>query len=93
MICHGFSDRQVLAIADNIERKSRKAGFKVSHVEGRRSGDWVLMDYIDFVVHIFTEEKRKFYGLERLWGDAETVALDSLELPTVGEQDRPGASA
>lgn len=71
LICHGTSDRQVLAIADSIEEKLlRSCRLKPSHVEGRRSSEWILMDYIDFVVHIFVEEKRYFYRLETLWGDA-----------------------
>jgi ribosome-associated protein len=70
-ICQGTSDRQVLAISDAVEeRLFRELSRKPSHVEGRRSSDWVLMDYIDFVVHIFVAEKRAFYRLERLWGDA-----------------------
>lgn len=72
VICHGTADRQVVAIADNIERTLREAGIKPISVEGRRSGDWVLMDFVDFVVHVFNEDKRDFYRLERLWGDAPT---------------------
>lgn len=71
VICHGSSDRQVLAIADSIEERLRKErGVRPAHVEGRRRAEWVLMDYIDFVVHVFVGEKREFYRLERLWGDA-----------------------
>lgn len=71
LICHGSTQRQVLAVADAIaERLEGELDLSPGHVEGRRVGDWVLMDYIDFVVHIFVEEKRSFYGLERLWGDA-----------------------
>lgn len=78
MICHGSSDRQVLAIADEIEdRLKRELGCRPSHVEGRRTGEWVLMDYVDFVVHIFLEGKRQFYRLERLWGDAPEVRTES----------------
>jgi ribosome-associated protein len=77
MICHGTSDRQVLAIADAIEDSLRSAlRLRPGHVEGRRHGDWVLMDYIDFVVHVFVEEKREFYRLESLWGDAPRLSLD-----------------
>ena len=49
-----------------------------SHVEGRRTGEWVLMDYVDFIVHVFIDGKRKFYRLERLWGDAPTIELSAL---------------
>lgn len=78
IIGHGTSDRQVLAIADNVEERLREAGFKPAHVEGRRGGEWVLMDYIDFVVHVFVEGKRQFYRLERLWGDAPRIELARL---------------
>ena len=78
VICHGTSDRQVVAIADNIEERLRpELRVKPAHVEGRRRAEWVLMDYIDFVVHVFLAEKREFYRLERLWGDAPRVETGS----------------
>ena len=71
VICHGTSDRQVLAITDSIEeRLAQGPDAQAPHVEGRRQAEWVLLDYIDFVVHVFVAEKREFYRLERLWGDA-----------------------
>jgi ribosome-associated protein len=92
VICHGGSDRHVLAIAESIEeRLRRELSVKPSHVEGRRSADWVLLDYVDFVVHVFIEPKRRFYGLERLWGDAPL--LDAEELQTSARRARkPGAA-
>jgi len=76
VICHGSSSRQALAIADAIEERLFEAGrLKPKHVEGRRVADWILMDFIDVVVHVFVDEKREFYGLERLWGDAPHVDL------------------
>jgi ribosome-associated protein len=76
VICHGTSNRQVSAIAENIQTRLRKeCGRKPAHIEGLRHAEWVLMDFIDFVVHVFLEEKRAFYRLERLWGDAPAVAL------------------
>lgn len=76
LICHGTSGRQVLAIVDAVEeRLSRNLGLDPNHVEGKKTGDWVLMDYIDLVVHVFIDEKRGFYGLERLWGDAPRLQL------------------
>ena len=87
VICHGTSERQVLAIADAIEeRLGRSLAIHPGHVEGRKVGEWVLMDYIEFVVHIFVEEKRAFYRLERLWGDAPRPELPS-------SPDRPAAGA
>ena len=79
LICHGNSDRQVLAIVDSIEERLRREfDRRPSHIEGRRSGDWVLMDFVDFVVHVFQEDRRQFYRLERLWGDAPSVDVSEL---------------
>ena len=74
VICHGTSNRQVMAIADSIEERLKRS-FELlpNSLEGRRNGEWILMDYIDFVVHIFVEDKRDFYRLERLWGDAPQI--------------------
>ncbi|MDX1389455.1 MAG: ribosome silencing factor [Acidobacteriota bacterium] len=78
LICHGTSDRQVVAIAEAVEeRLSKELGLEPGHIEGKRTGDWVLLDYIDFVVHVFLENKRAFYGLDRLWGDAPRLPLPS----------------
>ena len=93
VICHGTSDRQVQTISESIEeRLIRDLRVKPSSVEGRRVGEWVLMDYIDFVVHVFVAGKREFYRLERLWGDAprlDPAALvpDTAEPP--GRASRP----
>jgi ribosome-associated protein len=80
VICHATSDRQAMTIADHIEeRLARDLRVKPSSIEGRRRGEWILMDYIDFVVHVFLAEKREFYRLERLWGDAPEIDLAGLE--------------
>jgi ribosome-associated protein len=60
------------------EQLRRELDCRPAHVEGRRSADWILMDYIDFVVHVFVDEKRNFYRLERLWGDAPRVDVSEL---------------
>jgi len=74
LICHGTSDRQVRSIAESIEeRLSRELKMRPKHVEGRQTAEWILMDYIDLLVHVFTEDKRQFYRLERLWGDAPVI--------------------
>ncbi len=79
VVCHGSSTRQTAAIADAIEERLReKAGRSPRHVEGRRLGEWILMDYLDFVVHVFVDERRAFYSLERLWGDAPRVEAGGL---------------
>ncbi|HEX7183366.1 MAG TPA: ribosome silencing factor [Thermoanaerobaculia bacterium] len=70
MICSGTSERQVQAIADAVQERMREERVRPLHVEGYNRAQWVLLDYGDFVVHIFQEEPRRFYSLERLWGDA-----------------------
>jgi ribosome-associated protein len=77
VICSGQNARQVQAIVDAIENALRKdASRKPSHVEGYGDSDWVLLDYFDFIVHVFTPETREFYALERLWGSAERIEID-----------------
>lgn len=75
IVCHGRSSRQVQAISDQVEEALKKAKVRPGHIEGYASGEWILMDYVDFVVHIFTEEKRNYYDLERLWADAPRLPL------------------
>jgi ribosome-associated protein len=80
VICHGTSSRQVVTISEAVEEQlSGALALSPGHVEGRREGEWVLLDYFDFVVHAFLAERRAFYGLERLWGDAPRLAIDSPE--------------
>jgi ribosome-associated protein len=79
LICNGTNDRQNVAISDEIEiRLKRDFGTYPNSVEGRRQGDWVLMDYVDFIVHIFSPEKRAFYGLERLRKTATRLSIEDL---------------
>ena len=73
VICSGNNARQIRAIADAIIDALAAQDSKPAHVEGYDRSEWVLIDYFDFVVHIFTPETRMFYGLERLWGNAEHV--------------------
>ncbi len=71
VICSGSNPRQIQAISDEVEeRLSKGAGMRPSHVEGYKQADWVLLDYVDFVVHVFSEKAREFYDLERLWKSA-----------------------
>ncbi len=70
LIASGNSDVQVKAIADHISEELKKEGERASHIEGVQTGRWVLLDYIDFVVHVFHPQARDFYQLENLWGDA-----------------------
>jgi ribosome-associated protein len=75
VIASATNTRQVLAIADEIVARLKKAGRRAARVEGYRSAEWVLVDYGDFVCHVFEEKARRFYDLERLWRDAVRVAL------------------
>ena len=77
LVVTGNSDTHVRAIADHIIEEMKKAGSSPDHVEGLRAGRWVLIDYIDFVVHVFHPAAREFYQLERLWGDAPTHVISS----------------
>jgi ribosome-associated protein len=80
LITSATNDRQAQAIGDEIDlRMKREFGTYPHSVEGRKLGEWILMDYVDFVVHIFLEEKRAFYDLERLWKSARTVDLEELK--------------
>lgn len=73
LLCSGSSERQVRAIADGVLEKLTGEGTKPLHVEGQEHGQWVLMDYGDFLVHIFSEPMRDYYRLESLWADAPNI--------------------
>ena len=79
LICNGTNERQNVAITDEVElRLKREFGVYPNSVEGRRQGEWILMDYVDFIVHVFSAEKRAFYGLERLRKSATTLSIAEL---------------
>jgi ribosome-associated protein len=80
LIVSGTSDMHVRSVAEHIVEELKKEHVRPDHVEGLRSGRWVLLDYIDFVVHVFHPSVREFYQLERLWGDAPALILDGQEL-------------
>jgi ribosome-associated protein len=75
LICSAASEVQVKAVADAVEEKLQTLGFSPWHVEGLEGRRWVLLDYVEFVVHVFHERTREYYLLERLWGDARKVDL------------------
>lgn len=75
IICTADSDTQVRAISDHIDKSLRDEGIRVWHIEGYNSLNWVLLDYVDVVVHVFKKDARAFYNLEKLWGDAPTTIL------------------
>ena len=76
IICSANTATQVRAIADNIEEKMEEAGVNFLHKEGYREGEWVLLDYGDTVAHIFQQDAREYYALERLWGDAKLTPYE-----------------
>jgi ribosome-associated protein len=73
VLCSGTNPRQVQAIADEVELRLKTTGVRPAHVEGYKQGEWILVDYVDFVVHVFSEKARKFYDLERLWKTAKRL--------------------
>lgn len=75
VICSGNSSTQVKSIADEIKKKMRENGYVLDHVEGYKEEKWILLDYMDVVVHVFHTREREFYNLEKLWGDATVVAF------------------
>ena len=78
LICTGDSSRQMQAIADEVEQRLKTKGIRPSHVEGYQNAEWILMDYIDLVVHIFSKNARVYYDLERLWRDGKRLDTSSL---------------
>ena len=81
VLCTATSNTQVKAMSDACEEAMEKEGERVHHIEGHRDGTWLLMDFSCVVVHVFTDEARKFYDLERLWADAQEVDLSGVLLP------------
>src|ERR1035438_606370 len=79
VVCSGSNPRQVQAIADQVEERLEQAGMRVTHVEGYKQAEWVLLDYVDFVVHVFSEKARKYYDLERLWKSARRMEPSDLK--------------
>jgi ribosome-associated protein len=79
VLCSGTNPRQVQAIADEVELRLKKAGLRPTHVEGYTQAEWVLIDYVDFVVHVFSDKARKFYDLERLWKSARRLEPGDLK--------------
>lgn len=76
LIASGDSDTHTRAIADNVVERMREAGFRPAGIEGRAAGNWILLDYITLVIHVFLPRVRDYYDLEALWGDAPVLAVD-----------------
>src|SRR6202162_5164196 len=86
VLCSGTNPRQVQAIADEVELRLKTAGGRPEHVEGYKQGEWILVDYVDFVVHVFSEKARKFYDLERLWKTAKRLEPAELKAKTPAKE-------
>ena len=87
VVCSGTNPRQIQAIADDVEKQMAEAGQRPNSVEGYSQAEWVLLDYVDFVLHIFSERARKFYDLERLWKSARKLSpADLAKKPAARKQ-------
>jgi ribosome-associated protein len=93
VIASGNSDTHVRSIAQHVRDELKKEGAPVNHEEGVTQGRWALLDYVDFVVHLFHPTLRQFYQLERLWSDAETIALTDDARPHGARHGREGNGA
>lgn len=78
VLATGTSDTHLRALSDEVEKRMEEAGETVLHREGFRGDTWIVLDYSGVMVHVFTEETRKFYDLERLWGDAPVIPLEDI---------------
>lgn len=78
VIATGHSSTQVKALADAVEYTLKEAGETVSHIEGHRNDSWILLDYVDVIVHVFSEESREYYDLDRMWADGEEVDISDV---------------
>jgi ribosome-associated protein len=81
VVCSGTNPRQVQAISDEVETRLERTGLRATHIEGYRQAEWVLLDYVDFVVHVFSEKARRYYELERLWKSAKRLEPAELKPP------------
>jgi ribosome-associated protein len=93
LVCSGTNPRQIQAIADAVEERLKKVDLRPTHSEGYRQADWVLLDYVDFVVHVFSEKARKYYDLERLWKSARRLGPAELQAKRAKKRLVPGRTA
>jgi ribosome-associated protein len=87
VVCSGTNPRQIQAISDEVQDRLERTGLRPTHVEGYQPAEWVLLDYVDFVVHVFSEKARKYYDLERLWKSARR--LEAAELTSSARKRSP----
>ena len=93
VLCSGTNPRQVQAISDEVELRLKAVGIRPNNIEGYNQAEWVLIDYVDFVVHIFSEKARKFYDLERLWKSAKRLQPGDLKAaPRTRKTAKPAAA-
>jgi ribosome-associated protein len=90
LMCSGDSSRQIQAIADEVEKKLKENGIRPNHIEVYRHAEWILLDYVDVVVHIFSKSARAYYDLERLWRDGKR--LDAQKLLNTRARKVPASS-
>src|SRR5205085_11052745 len=83
VVCSGSNPRQVQAISDEVAERLDKKGMRATHIEGYKQAEWVLLDYVDFVVHVFSEHARRYYDLERLWKSAKRMEAEEIEKKVV----------
>src|SRR5215467_7108703 len=92
IVCSGTNPRQIQAIADDVQRQLNETGQRPNSVEGYTQAEWVLLDYVDFVLHIFSERARKFYDLERLWKSARHLKPADLARPGAPKKAKKAAA-
>jgi ribosome-associated protein len=88
LVCSGTNPRQIKAISDSIQEALGEKSVRPAHVEGYDHAGWILLDYFDFIVHIFSPDARAFYALERLWGNAERIEVPEPEPPSAAAASR-----
>jgi ribosome-associated protein len=93
VVLTGGNPRQTKAISDEIQRGLREQGVRATRAEGEREGDWILLDYLDVVVHVFTPDAREFYRLEKLWGDVPQTWFSDEGNPGAGDEGILGQEA
>ena len=79
LIASGANPNQVQALVDNVQEKLYKAGYECKQVEGYQGATWILLDYLDIVVHVFSREDRRFYDLERIWRDGRQMDIEEIK--------------
>ncbi|RDU23042.1 ribosome silencing factor [Anaerosacchariphilus polymeriproducens] len=79
IIASASNSSQLQALVDNVEESLDKAGYLPKQIEGRNSGSWILLDYLDIIIHIFSKEDRLFYDLERIWRDGKEISVEELK--------------